>query len=138
MKATAVWLGGWQSVLDDGRGHSTVVDIPLDDGGMNTGPTPLELSVMALAGCITTIFKLIADKRRFNYKAFRVDLEAEKPEDAPTITDLKGKMELVTDSEEKEAQTILRLTVDTCPVGIIFHRAGIKLDWALTVKKPSS
>ena len=138
MKATAVWLDGWQSILDDGHGHTTIVDLSLDDGGMNTGPTALELAVMALAGCITTIFKLIADKRRFNYKAFRVDLDAEKPEDAPTITDLKGKMELVTDGEEKEAQRILRLTVKTCPVGIIFHRAGIKLDWALTVKKPSS
>jgi putative redox protein len=93
---------------------------------------------MAFAGCITTVFKLNADKRRFSYTAFRVELDAERPEDAPTITSMKGKMEMVTDGEEKEGEQILRQTVDKCPLGLIFHKAGIKLDWALTVKKPSS
>jgi len=138
LKAISVWHGGWQSVLDDGRGHSTVVDFPLDDGGMDTGPTALELGVMAFAGCITTFFKLNADERGFSYTAFRAELDAERPEDAPTITSMKGKMEMVTDGEEKEAQQILRQTVEKCPLGLIFHKAGIKLDWTLTVKKPSS
>jgi putative redox protein len=136
MKATSVWVDGWRSILDDGRGHGVVVDLPTEDDGTNTGATALELAVMALAGCITTIFKMVAEKRRFNYKAFRVELEAEKPEHAATITSMKAKMELATDAEEKAAQTVLRLTLDTCPVGVIFHKAGIELNWALTVKKP--
>ena len=72
---------------------------------------------------------------RFVYKAFRVEVDAEKPKDALTITGLKGKMEVVTDADEEEAETVLRLTTKTCPVGVIFANAEIKFDWTLTVKK---
>lgn len=45
-------------------------------------------------------------------------------------------MEIITDADEKEAETVLRLTMNkACPVDVIFENAGIKFDWALTVKK---
>ena len=133
MKVTSVWMGGYESILDDGRGHSITVDLPTKDDGENKGPTALELCIMSMAGCISTIFRTIADKRRFVYKAFKVELEAEKGE--VTVTNVKGRMEVVTEADEKEAQTVLRLTINTCPVGVIFNKAGIKLDYELTVKK---
>jgi putative redox protein len=136
MKAISVWAEGYKSVLDDDRGHSVVVDLPADQDGTNAGPTALELCLMSLAGCITTIFKIVAEKRNFAYKAFKVELEAEKTKDALTVTSLNGKMEIVTDAEKKEAETLLRLTLKTCPVGVIFANANIKHDWTLTVKKP--
>jgi putative redox protein len=135
MKAVSVWAEGYRSVLDDGRGHSVVVDLPTDQNGTNAGPTALELCLMSLAGCTTTIFKIVAGKRNFAYKAFKVELEAEKPEGALTVTGVKGKMEIVTGAEEKEAETVLRLTLKTCPVGVIFANAKIKYEWTLTVKK---
>jgi len=133
MKVTSVWMGGYESILDDGRGHSITVDLPTKDDGENKGPTALELCIMSMAGCISTIFRTIADKRRFVYKAFKVELEAEKGE--VTVTNVKGRLEVVTEADEKEAQTVLRLTINTCPVGVIFNKAGIKLDYELTVKK---
>ena len=133
MKAASEWAGGYKSVLDDGRGHGVTVDLPIEDEGENEGPTALELCVMSMAGCISTIFRTIAEKRRFVYKAFRVELEAEKG--TVTLTSVKGRMEIVTEGSEKEAQTVLRLTMHTCPVGVIFNKAGIKLDYELTVKK---
>ena len=135
MKAISVWSDGYKNFLDDGRGHSVVVDLPTDQGGGNAGPTALELCVMSLAGCITTIFKVVAEKRHFVYKAFKVELEAEKTEEALTVTGVKGKMEIVTDASEKEAETVLRLTTTTCPVSVIFKNAGIKFEWTLTVKR---
>ena len=137
MKAISVWSDGYKSILNNGRGHSVVVDLPTDQNGTNTGPTALELCVMSLAGCITTIFKTVAGKRNFVYKAFKVELDAEKPKDALTVTGLKAKMEIVTDASEKETETVLRLTLNkACPVGVIFENAGIKLDWTLTVNRP--
>ena len=136
MKAVSVWSNGYKSALSNDRGHSVVVDLPTEQNGTNTGATALELCVMSLAGCITTIFKTVADKRKFNYKGFRVELEADKPKDALTVTALKGKMEIVTDASQQEAETVLRLTLNkACPVGVIFENAGIKLDWTLTVKR---
>ena len=79
MKAVSVWSNGYKSALSNDRGHSVVVDLPTEQNGTNTGATALELCVMSLAGCITTIFKTVADKRKFNYKGFRVELEADKP-----------------------------------------------------------
>jgi uncharacterized OsmC-like protein len=90
---------------------------------------------MSLAGCITSIFRMVAEKRRFTYKAFKVELEAEKTKDSITVTSIDGHMELVTDAEEKDAQTTLKLTLDNCPVGVLFDEAKVKFDWTLTVKK---
>jgi len=36
----------------DVRGHTLTVDQPLDAGGQDTGPTPTELFVASLAGCV--------------------------------------------------------------------------------------
>jgi putative redox protein len=136
MKATSVWVDNYRSVVDNGRGHSVVLDLPREQNGADTGATALELCVMSLAGCITTIFRTVAEKRRFAYRAFRVEFDAEKPKEALTVTRLKARMELVTEGDEKEAQTVLKLTWDACPVGSIFDKAGIKVDYQLTVRKP--
>ncbi|MDK2463414.1 MAG: osmotically inducible protein C, partial [Candidatus Korarchaeota archaeon] len=60
MRARSKLVEGFRSVIDDGRGHSVVTDLPKDMGGTDTAPTALELAVMALAGCITTIFAMVA------------------------------------------------------------------------------
>jgi uncharacterized OsmC-like protein len=36
----------------DIRGHEITVDQPLEDGGADSGPTPSELFVASLAGCV--------------------------------------------------------------------------------------
>ena len=59
MKSRAKWVENSKNYVDDGRGHGTVLDLPSGD---DTGPTALELSVMSYAGCIVTIFKLVAEK----------------------------------------------------------------------------
>jgi putative redox protein len=135
MKATSVWIDGYRSVVDNGRGHSLIVDLPPDRNGANTAPTALELAAMSLAGCVTTIFKEVAVKRKFDFKALKVDLEAEKPKEASTITKVTGNVEITTSAEEQEARTVFRLTLDICPVGELFVKAGIKPEWQVTVKK---
>jgi putative redox protein len=47
----ATWLDGDRFELGV-RGHRVIVDQPLDDGGADTGPSPTELFVAALAGCV--------------------------------------------------------------------------------------
>ena len=71
MKAKSVWIDGYRSVVDNGRGHSVIVDLPLEQNGANTAPTAVELTAMSLAGCVTTIFKVVAVKRKFDFKGAR-------------------------------------------------------------------
>ena len=136
MKATAVWVKDYKCMLDNGRGQNVVVDLPIEQGGTNAGPMAIELCLMSLAGCIVTVFKIIAEKRRFAYTGFKVELEAEKDKDSGTIANVGGRMEIVTDREERDAQTTLRLTIDNCPIGILFDQAKVKFNWTLKVKKP--
>ena len=56
MKAKSILTEGYRSVINDSRGHEIITDMPESNNGNDTGPTALELTVMSLAGCITTIF----------------------------------------------------------------------------------
>ena len=135
MKANATWDADYRSVVDNGRGHSLVVDLPKAEGGTDTGPTALELAAMSLAGCITTIFKMIAVKRKFEFGSLKVQLECEEANDAVTIAKITGVAELMTLAPESEAQTILNLTLKTCSVGAFFKEAGIPVYLELRLKK---
>jgi len=136
MRANATWVEGYKSVVDNGRGHSVTVDLPPESGGKDVGPTGLELAIMALAGCATTIFKMVAAKRKLTYDSLKIELNAEKPKNVSTVTEVKGHVEIATTGTEQEVQTALKLTFKTCPVGVIFEQAGIKVNYDLTLKKP--
>jgi uncharacterized OsmC-like protein len=138
MKANAVWVEGYKSIVDNGRDHTVTVDLAPDQGGKDAGPTALELAIMALAGCATTIFKIIATKRKFSYESLKIELNAEKPKDASTVTDVKGHVEITTAGTEQEVRTILKSTFSTCPVGVIFEKAGIIPTYDLTIRKPAT
>jgi len=138
LKANAVWVEGYKSVVDNGRGHTVTVDLAPDQGGKDAGPTALELSVMALAGCVTTIFKIIATKRKLNYESLKIELTAEKPKEASTVTEVKGHVEITTAGTEQEVRTVLKSTFSTCPVGVIFEKAGIIPTYDLTIRKPAT
>ncbi|MEM2188039.1 MAG: OsmC family protein [Nitrososphaerota archaeon] len=124
MKAVSVWISGFRSVVDNGRAHSVVVDLPVNQGGEDLGPTALELALMSLAGCIGTIFAIVAGKRKLSYESLRVELEAEKGE--KTIEKVRGVLRIKTAASREEVETALRLTMEICPVGLIFERAGAK------------
>ena len=138
MKANAVWVEGYKSKVDNGRGHTVTVDLTPDQGGKDAGPTALELAVMALAGCVTTIFKMVAAKRKLTYDSLKIELNAEKPKDASTVTEVKGHVEITTTGTEQEIQTAMKLTFKTCPVGVIFEKAGIIPTYDLTIRKPAT
>ena len=134
MKATSIWISKFRSVLDNGRKHSVVVDLPPENNGDDMGPTALELTLMSLAGCITTIFAVVAEKRKLKYEALRLDLEAEKGE--KTIEKCKGVLTVKTDAGERDVETVLKLTMDICPVGALFEKAGVKPEIEIKIEKP--
>lgn len=128
MQARGVWKGGFRTELDDGRGHSVTVDEPVEDGGTNVGTSAHELLLLSLTGCITTIFHIVADKRKVAFEGFSVHLKAERIRGAPTIERVHGTVEVRTNASQEEVDTVLRLTVKTCPVGSLFDRAHIPVE----------
>jgi len=125
MEATGTWEGGHRTRLSDGRGHEVVVDLPLDEGGQDVGPSALELQVLALAGCISTIFLLVARRRRISLSSLVVHLEAHRPPGAATLTSVDGTFKVTTTHSLEEVSTALSITLRTCPVGVLFEQARV-------------
>ncbi|MFA8301446.1 MAG: OsmC family protein [Hyphomicrobiales bacterium] len=131
MKAKALWAGGYQSIVDDRRGHSVVNDLPADFNGENNGATSLEMCTMSLAGCISTIFRMMADKMKLSIDHFEVDVEAEKIDGTIGKAVVAAK---VKSSESKEKlEKAYKLTCDTCPVGVLFVKAGVEVTKTLEI-----
>ncbi len=126
MKARSIWIGGFKSVLDNGRTHSLVVDLPPDLGGSDQGPTALELAVMSLAGCVTTIFAIVAKKMRLDYEKLEAHVEAEKGE--VTIESVRLTLRVKTNAPPERVRVAFKRTMEICPVGVLFSRAGVKIE----------
>jgi putative redox protein len=127
MKSNSLWTRQFQSVVDNGRNHSMVIDLPEAKGGSNSGPTALEMCVMSFSGCVGTIFAMVAKKMRLDFDKMEVEVNAEQKNEAPTITDIHFVIFIRTGESEEKIQKCLDVTMNTCPVGLLFRQAGVNL-----------
>lgn len=127
MKSNSLWTRKFQSVVDNGRNHSMVIDLPEPKGGSNSGPTALEMCVMSLSGCVGTIFAMVAEKMRIKFEKMEVELIAEQSQNAPTITDVHFSLRIQTSEERQKIEKCLEHTINTCPVGVLFKQAGVSI-----------
>ena len=126
---------GFRIDVDDGRSHAVCLDLSRDDDGTDMGPSALELCVMSHAGCYATIFALTAKKMRFSLKDLEVKVEAVKSEEAGTVTEEKFEIIAKIDAPEDRVQRIHKLTLQDCPVGKIFEKAGVRISYDLRAEK---
>jgi putative redox protein len=138
MNAHGIWNGGFATRLEDGRGHEITVDLPTEEGGIDSGPSALELCVLSLAGCITTIFALIAKRRKLEFDDLRISLTADRPDRSPTIQRVRGSLEISTSAPKEDVETVLRLTMKTCPVGVLFEQAKIPVEVGVSLIPPQA
>jgi len=127
MKSKSLWTRQFQSVVDNGRNHSLVIDLPDAKGGSNSGPTALELCVMSFSGCVGTIFAMVAEKMRITYDKMEVEVEADQKEGAPTVTHVHFLFSIRTFDEQQKVEKCLEHTLNTCPVGLLFKQAGVTI-----------
>ena len=123
--------GCYQSIVDNGRHHGLVLDLPEAKSGDDLGPTALELAGMALAGCISTIWAVVANNSNVTYRKMIVELETEQEKNAPTFTGARAVMKVDSDESQEKLERILEKTVQACPVGKLFEQAGIETETKL-------
>lgn len=70
-----------QFVASDGRGHNLLID----DAAGNTGPKPIELVAIALAGCTAFDVVNILRKKRQEITGYEVKVEADQTPDPPQV-----------------------------------------------------
>jgi putative redox protein len=79
IKAKLEWKGKMQFLGRAGDGPSVFIDTP--EGG--TGPAPMEMLLMAVAGCTAIDVIWIMKRRRAQVTGFHVNITGERAEDHP-------------------------------------------------------
>ncbi len=129
MRTKAVLKEGFQSVIDNGRSHSFITDLPENLKGCDAGATALEVCLMSFAGCVSTIYKMVAEKMRLQVDELEVNMSGSKG----TETIDKVELEVLVKSPEsiEKLQRCLEQTEKSCPVGVLFRNAGVKIETKL-------
>ena len=128
MRSTSrLQAGRFQSIVDNGRRHSLVLDLPEAKGGNDSAPTALELAVMALSGCISTLWAIEAKNVKLGYRSVEVVVDAEKPEGAPTIGSAKVVVTVDSDESQEKLRRVLEKAMQVCPVGHLYEKAGVEI-----------
>ena len=109
-----------RSLVDNSRNHSLVCDLPAAKGGNDTGPTALELAIMALSDCAVTIFAKVAKQSNIEVNSVEVVTEAEKSGNSPIVENVKIKVNVAAKARKQLIEAIWRRTEANCPVVKIF------------------
>ena len=132
--ANAKLIEGFQIALDDNEAHSYIVDLE-PELGTGFGATSLELCVMSHAGCYATICLLTAKKMRLAVKGLKVKVEAVKSDETGTIAKKLLIYSIKTDALQDRIDRLHKLTLENCPVGILFEKAGVKINYKVNATK---
>lgn len=127
MKSKSIWTQQFQSVANNGRNHSIVMDLPEEKGGSNNGATALEVCLMSFSGCVGTIFAMVAAKMRLSFDKMEVEAVAEQKNNAGTFTDVHYIFSIKTEASIDKIEKCLEHTEKTCPVGLLYNQAGVKI-----------
>lgn len=120
IKATTKLIENVRTIVDNSRTHTIVCDLPIAKGGNDTGPTALELAIMALADCAATIFADVAKQSKIEITKLEVVAEADKSADSPKLSSVKIKVHVSSKAREQLLEAVWRRTEANCPVVAIF------------------
>jgi uncharacterized OsmC-like protein len=107
------------------RGHKVVIDQPANAAGTDTGPTPLELVLVSLAGCIGTIGRIIAMQKRIALRGMEIRVEGELDTDGLLGKPIEGRIgfesisitvDVDADMTDEEKETFIHEVDRRCPV----------------------
>lgn len=113
-KTTAKWIENVRSAVDNSRTHSVICDLSVPAGGNDTGPTALELALMALADCAVTIFADVCKQSKIELSKVETVVEAEKPADSPILTGVTVKTKVCATARKELLEGAWRRTEANC------------------------
>lgn len=83
-EAKVRWIDGLQFAAESGSGHAIVLDAP-EPTGRNTGPSPMELLLMGLAGCTAVDVVNILRKKRQTLRTVEVLARGVQRDEPPNV-----------------------------------------------------
>ncbi|MCG6146391.1 OsmC family protein [Leptospira bandrabouensis] len=95
-------------------GNSIRIDASPEIGGKNSGPRPMELLIMGLAGCSSIDVLMILNKHRIEVKDYSVEVDAdrEKVEEANLFKNIHMKFKVKGDFKEEQVKRAIDLSLE--------------------------
>ncbi len=120
LKANAKLLENVRLETDNGRGHKVICDLSEAAGGTNAGPSPLELALMALAGCGVIIYADVCKNSKIDPGKIEINVEAEKSGSSPTLSGVTMKVKIDSPARRGLVEAAWRRTEANCPVIFVY------------------
>lgn len=98
------------------RGHTVLVDQPVGDGGGDAAPTPTELWVMGLAGCVAFYAGRFLDRHGIDRRGLAVTCDFEMATDRPARVASIDLRVALPDGFPEDKRDRLLAVVDHCTV----------------------
>ncbi|MFB3909720.1 MAG: OsmC family protein [Candidatus Eisenbacteria bacterium] len=137
MQSFARWTGGMGFEGKFSTGHDIKMDTSVDQGGGDTGPRPIEMLLMGLAGCTGMDTIAILQKKRQKISSFQVTVTGERREEQPRVfTHVKVTYEVKGENLDVEAirQAVHLSEEKYCSVSNMLKKA-IPIVYEIRVKK---
>jgi putative redox protein len=128
MQSTSKWQEKFRSIVDNGRGHQVEMDLPPAKNGEDKGATAFEFTLMALSGCITTIYAMIAANSNVKIDAMEAVCTAETNEAGTEYKKVVVENKVSSDADQEMLERLMTKTIAACPVGNLFKQANIPLE----------
>ena len=119
------------------HGHRVFVDQPANAGGTDTGPTPLDYLLIALAGCIGSVGRIVAMQKRIALRGMKITAEGDinvdgllgKPTDDPIgFKEIRVSADIDADMTAEEKETFIHEVDARCPVSSsLLNRTPVKI-----------
>jgi uncharacterized OsmC-like protein len=123
LRGNAKLLENVRLVTDNGRGHSVICDLSEASGGTNVGPTPLELALMALAGCGVIIYADVCKNSKIDPGNINISVEAEKTANSSRLSGVSMKVNIASKARKALVEAAWRRTEAGCPVLFVYKES---------------
>lgn len=85
MKARIKWVEGVKFLGETASGHALLMDGPVESGGQNMGPRPMEMLLLGMGGCTAFDVVTMLKKSRQQIDDCVVELTAERADEVPKV-----------------------------------------------------
>ena len=130
--------GDYGFEVKDAYGQSVKIDNSPDHGGDNFGVRPMQLLLMALAGCSGMDVISILKKQKQNVTDYKTIVHGERERDVEPSVWKHIELEFIIygDVDESKAQRAVELSINKyCSVAETLRRAGAEIKWSVKIEQ---
>jgi len=132
VEITSTWLENNKFAVENGRHPAIILDTSEDYGGEDSAPTPSELAIMALAGCLGITFKLTLEKMNLKITKLEIKATATKQENH-FFAEIHLVVRVQSTEEKEKLEQAFHLAKKNCPVDNIFQQTTIPVTTELSI-----